>query len=66
MTWKVERWGGNSNHKRRIVFRGKPDAARAKFHKIREALRQGLVELIDESNGAILDRCWAPRLRTRW
>ena len=34
MTWKVERWGGNANHKWRVVFAGDEDKARERYHRI--------------------------------
>lgn len=47
MTWKVERWGGNSNHERRVVFLGSEDQARKRYDRIYTDLRQGLVALVD-------------------
>jgi hypothetical protein len=47
MTWKVERWGGNANHKRRVVFLGSEDKATERYWKIYQALRQGYVALIN-------------------
>lgn len=64
-TWQVERDGGNSNHSLRVIFAGSEELARAKFAKLKEALRQGEVRLTDPS-GNVVDRCFAPRLRTRW
>jgi hypothetical protein len=63
--WKVERWGGTSRYPRRVVFIGSEDKARAVYAKLYRALRQGTVELID-GKGEVIDRAWAPRLRTRW
>jgi hypothetical protein len=65
MSWKVESWGGQDRYPRRLRFIGSEDLAREKFAEIREWMRQGYVELVDE-DGKIVERVWAPRLRTRW
>jgi len=64
MVWKVERWGGNQNHKRRVVFIGSEDLARERWEKEHIKLRQGVVELVDD-DGKTIKRSWAPRARTR-
>jgi hypothetical protein len=48
MCWKVERWGGNRDDKRRVVFIGSEDKAVEKFMVTYQSLRQGsFVELVD-------------------
>jgi hypothetical protein len=49
---------------RRGVPHRDPSGA-AKYAKLHADMRQGTVELID-GDGEIIDRAWAPRLRTRW
>jgi hypothetical protein len=63
MNWKVERWGGNANHKRRVVFAGDEDAARERYHQVYLELRQGVVELIDPE-GRTVRRYGASRGRS--
>ncbi len=64
--WSVTRWSGSERWPPRlIVATSDEDHARAVFAKQVENMRQGSVELIDEA-GAIADRKWAPRLRSRW
>jgi hypothetical protein len=63
MCWKVERWGGNPNHKRRVIFLGSEDRAREKYHAVYLALRQGLVELINPE-GQIVKRYGSGRGRS--
>jgi hypothetical protein len=53
MTWKVERWGGNANHKRHVVFLGSEDKARERYREIYLALRQGSVELVDDQGRTV-------------
>lgn len=63
MAWKVERWGGNANHKRSVVFIGSEDKAREKFHAIYLSLRQGVVELVNPE-GQTVKRFGAGRGRS--
>jgi Domain of unknown function (DUF5348) len=63
--WTVMRWSGRDCDAPRVRFVGTPDKARAKYTKLHEVMRQGGVELID-ADGKIVERAWAPRLRTRW
>ena len=53
MTWKVERWGGNANHNRRVVFLGSEDKAREKYAAVYRDLRQGVVELVDPAGQTV-------------
>lgn len=64
--WRVERHGGRSTDKWRVVYSG-PDEARARavFTRERERMRQGGVQLVGP-DGKVVASSWAPRLRTRW
>ena len=53
MSWTVERWGGNANHKRRVVFIGSENLARERYQKIYTDLRQGIVELFDDEGRSV-------------
>ncbi len=63
--WRVERHGGQSAHRWRLVFTGVEFAARDRFQQLAEALRQGGVRLI-RPDGGIDGIVTAPRLRTKW
>jgi hypothetical protein len=58
MTWRVERSGGNANHKRRVVFYGEEAKARDGW-KIHLDPRQGGVDLIDP-DGRVVERSSRP------
>lgn len=63
MCWRVERWGGNANHKRRTVFLGSEDLATQKFEVLYRELRQGVVELI-APDGRLARRYGSGRCRS--
>lgn len=63
MSWQVERWGGNRNHERRIVFVGSEQLARMWFQRVYEDLRQGIVALINDK-GETVERYGAGRGRS--
>jgi hypothetical protein len=58
------RWSGRNGDAPRVKFKGTEEKARAEYAKIYKAMRQGTVELFD-GDCKIVDRSWAPRLRTR-
>lgn len=63
--WTVWRHGGRSGDEWRCVARGSEAECREQYRRLFVAMRQGGVELRDPS-GEVVDRAWAPRLRTRW
>lgn len=65
MTWQVTRFGGRSTDKRRLVFSGSEDFARAIYRKTCDAMRQGDAQLLNDA-GAVIERMVAPRLRSKW
>jgi hypothetical protein len=63
--WIVERHSGRDGMARRVVVSTRNEnRARERFAKIKTDLRQGEVTLTDPA-GTVVDRCWAPRARTR-
>ena len=63
--WTVMRWSGRDGETPRVRFKGTEEKARAEYAKLYKAMRRGTVELFD-GDGKIMDRSWAPRLRSRW
>ena len=63
--WTVERHGGRKADAWRNVFAGDETGARTAYEYWRTAIRQGGVELRDPER-RVVQRVWAPRLRTRW
>lgn len=64
--WTVDRHSGKDNSPRMVKkITNDEEAARTKFKQISESLRQGDVRLLDPA-GNVVERTWAPRLRTRW
>lgn len=53
MTWKVERWGGGAHHKRRVVFLGSEDKARARYYRDAPGVKRGILELVGPSGGTV-------------
>ena len=64
-TWEVRRWSGRGSDDQRSIFSGDEAAARARYAKEVEALRQGEV-LLCNPQGDCVESQWAPRLRSRW
>lgn len=66
MLWTVDRHSGRDQDERRVRKTGESEeAVRPTFDKIKRDLRQGEVRLLNPA-GDVVDRAWAPRLRTRW
>ena len=68
--FEVRRWGGNRNHKVKVLLSTEDEAAAHKRYTLEiDKMRQGRVQLVEVQNGAaekIIHSCLAPNLRTRW
>lgn len=63
--WTVLRHGGRRRDSFRTLFSGSEAAARARYAREHERMRQGAVRLL-APDGTVILSDWAPCLRTRW